>query len=214
MKKVPESFYEHTHRTYSDPAAVELYIARVPATRADGLRPAMDAFLDLLPAGGRVLDIGSGTGIDVAALRALGFRATGLDASPAMVQSARDRHGDFFTIGDVRHLELGPLGLFDGVLCIALLLHILRNDAPAVIDRLRRLTRPGGSLLLVTKEGRRMLWDRKLGKTRPRGVVFYTARELRSLLTGGGFSVGAVIHSESPRGGVPEKWVSLVATAV
>ena len=62
-----------------------------------------------IPAGGHVLDAGSGEGSWVAFLREDGFAAVGLDYSQPMVDEARRRYsiGEFVQ-GDIRRQETRP----------------------------------------------------------------------------------------------------------
>lgn len=99
-------------------------------------------------AGRRVLDVGCGSGLLSAALRAKGARMTGFDGSPAMIELARRRLGES---AQLQVADLGrPLpfahGAFDDVV-MSLVLHYLRDwDAP--LAELRRVLKPGGRLLL------------------------------------------------------------------
>ena len=110
-------------------------------------RPAM---IDLAGdvSGRHVLDVGCGSGPLSAALLAKGAVVTGFDASPAMVELARQRLGGRVAL----HVaDLGqPLpfadGAFDDVV-VSLVLHYLR-DWTAPLAELRRVLKPGGRLML------------------------------------------------------------------
>jgi ubiquinone/menaquinone biosynthesis C-methylase UbiE len=98
--------------------------------------------------GRRVLDAGCGSGPLAAALRAKGAIVTGFDASPAMIELARQRLGED---ADLRVADLGqalpfPDGAFDDAV-VSLVLHYLR-DWTAPLAELRRVLKPGGRLLL------------------------------------------------------------------
>ena len=98
--------------------------------------------------GRRVLYAVCGPVLLAAALCAKGAVVTGFDASPAMVDRARQRLGNDVTLS-VADLG-GPLpfadGAFDDVV-MSLVLHYL-PDWGAPLAELRRVLRPGGRLIL------------------------------------------------------------------
>ena len=100
---------------------------------------------------GRVLDVGCGEQLyrdELAALLRAGTIAyTGLDPDAesltrlgAALPEAR------LHVGDIEHFE-GEAASYDHVLCLRALNHVL--DLDEALSRMRRLLRPGGSLLLV-----------------------------------------------------------------
>ena len=98
--------------------------------------------------GHQVLDAGCGSGPLSEALLARGAVVSGFDASPAMLELARQRLGD---AADLQVADLGrPLpyddGSFDDVI-VSLVLHYLR-DWSGPLSELRRVLRPGGRLIL------------------------------------------------------------------
>ncbi|WP_148613250.1 class I SAM-dependent methyltransferase [Nocardioides rubriscoriae] len=98
--------------------------------------------------GRRVLDAGCGAGPLAAALRDRGAHVTGFDASPAMVDLARERLGDDTRVLVADLTEPLPFGTgeFDDVVC-SLVLHYL-EDWTGPLAELRRVLRPGGRLLI------------------------------------------------------------------
>ena len=98
--------------------------------------------------GHRVLDAGCGSGPLSAALRARGAIVTGFDASPAMVELARQRLGEdaALHVADLSQPLPFADGEFDDVVA-SLVLHYLK-DWTAPLAELRRVLEPGGRLIL------------------------------------------------------------------
>jgi ubiquinone/menaquinone biosynthesis C-methylase UbiE len=98
--------------------------------------------------GHRVLDAGCGAGLLAAALRAKGAKVTGFDASPAMVDLAKNRLGEDAAVHVADLAEPLPFddAEFDDVIA-SLVLHYLR-DWTAPLAEMRRVLKPGGRLLL------------------------------------------------------------------
>ena len=118
--------------------------------------PVFDAFFRRLPpGGGRVLDLGCGSGEPIARLFIeRGWQATGVDFSAAMLDLAARRVPQMTRIqADMRELDL-PEASFDAVVLIYSLFHVPRDEHPALFAKLLRWLRPGGRLLFTyaTKE--------------------------------------------------------------
>ncbi|MBL1088622.1 class I SAM-dependent methyltransferase [Streptomyces sp. NPDC001739] len=110
-----------------------------------------------LPAGARVLDVGSGTGLPTARqLSEAGHRVVGIDLSPSMVKLARDNvpGAEFhrLDIADLRGGRLGGPGSFDGVAAYFSLLMLPRAEIPYALGLLHDLLRPGGLMALSMVE--------------------------------------------------------------
>lgn len=130
---------------YSDFAGSyeEIFPFRAPAA----------AFLDRwLPPGGRILDVGCGTGRYCRHLDGTGRSCVGIDLDPGMIEEAHRLHpaGDFRIMGMA---EIGLLGrgAFDGVFCIGNVLpHLPADGLAAFLGAVRGLLRPGGVWLWQT----------------------------------------------------------------
>jgi SAM-dependent methyltransferase len=109
-----------------------------------------DIALDVLALSGAetVLDVGCGYGRFLAALRERGHRGTllGLDASAGMVAAAA-RTGAEVVVGDATRLPY-PDASVDVAVAMHMLYHV--PDVPAAVRELRRVLRPGGTLLATT----------------------------------------------------------------
>ncbi|MFL5296957.1 MAG: class I SAM-dependent methyltransferase [Phenylobacterium sp.] len=113
--------------------------------------PALTRFAAMLPAGGRVLDAGCGSGRDAKSFVALGFRVTATEAAPKLAALARAHTGL-----DVQVMTFDQMAwreAFDGIWACASLLHVPRGDLPATLARLREALAPGGVWFMSFKYG-------------------------------------------------------------
>jgi ubiquinone/menaquinone biosynthesis C-methylase UbiE len=116
----------------------------------------------LFQAGERILDIGCGTGEDALHFAARGVTVYATDASPAMVEVARER-GVTATVCSAE--ELGRIGrTFDGAISNFGALNCV-EDLPAVARSLARLVRPGDGVAICIL-GRFCAWE----------TLYYAAR--------------------------------------
>lgn len=97
---------------------------------------ALDRFAAALPKGGTVLDVGCGSGWPWgAALLDRGFRVTGIDAAPRLIDHAAQSlpQGEW-VVDDMRTLDLGRT--FDGLLIWYSLFHLTPDDQSRAIERI------------------------------------------------------------------------------
>jgi ubiquinone/menaquinone biosynthesis C-methylase UbiE len=121
--------------TYDGPNAVIRREERVTLPLLDGLP------------GGEALDAACGTGRYARHLLARGHRVLGVDASPEMLEVARERTpGATFQEGTLEALPLDGASV-DLAVCALALTHCPRLDRP--IGELARVVRPGGRVLLA-----------------------------------------------------------------
>jgi SAM-dependent methyltransferase len=113
--------------------------------------PLASHFARIFPPSGRVLDIGCGSGRDMAELNRQGFQAFGVDATPELVALAQQAHPEL--AGRIRQGALPDLGLpfngeFDGVLCSAVLMHIDTADLLNAALSIKGCLKLNGRLLI------------------------------------------------------------------
>ena len=113
-------------------------------TRDGNFWPCVRQFIDSLPAGSNVLEIGCGTGRNFTMRADLEY--TGCDISPAMVKHCKDRGYNVVT-ADCRNLPF-KTGQFDNTICVAVI-HHLQTGRDQAIRELLRVTKPGGKILLT-----------------------------------------------------------------
>lgn len=177
-------------------------------------RDRVEAVLGLMGepgAGGRVLDLGCGTGTYAVALGERGFDVTGVDFAPMMLRRAEAKAGPM--LGRAVHFELGdfnrplafPDGAFDAVVCVCAL-HCVA-DPIAFFAEIHRVLAAEGRLVLVALAGadhdtaspgafrttmsRRAFWRMKRRMARGRRWARYSRPELLRLLETTGFDVEA-----------------------
>ncbi|MCX5610276.1 methyltransferase domain-containing protein [Streptomyces sp. NBC_00047] len=116
-----------------------------------GQLAALDWLTARLPAGARVLDVGSGTGRPVAeTLVRAGYEVTGIDVSAAMVELARAQvPAARFERRDVRDYR-APDGGFDAVCAFFPLLVMGRDEVGEALRRITECLVPGGYFVMAT----------------------------------------------------------------
>ena len=112
---------------------------------------AVREFLRGLPAGSRVLEIGSGLGYLTYALRQAGYDAWGLDLSQAAVDQATQRFGPYYRTGDATQAPSPNEATWDAVVLTEVIEHL---DKPAAFLASLRVRLAPNSRLLVTTPNR------------------------------------------------------------
>ncbi|NIQ53143.1 MAG: methyltransferase domain-containing protein [Gemmatimonadetes bacterium] len=135
--------------TYEDEERAEAYATLAfPGTYHLAFRDLPDILEPPPPAA--ALDFGCGTGRSTRFLRDLGYRVTGVDIAPAMLERARARDPD----GRYRLVEDGDLAPVPDGSCDLALAAFTFDNIPAdrkgaALRELRRVLRPGGRLVCV-----------------------------------------------------------------
>ena len=109
----------------------------------------VDRFLQDLPKGGHILDLGCGTGNPIAGyLMAQGFRVTGVDYAPTMIDLAKQTYpAGNWVVGDI--IDLPDLGLFDGLISWDGFFHLSIDEQREALPQYIKLLNPGGALLFT-----------------------------------------------------------------
>jgi SAM-dependent methyltransferase len=142
---------------YETLAAVYDYLLPEELVSPEG---AAAAFAPLLAPGSRVLDCAAGTGALAVGLALRGFDVAASDASPAMIERTRalaTRHGVSLR-ADTRRWEDLHGATYDAVLCVGnSLAHAAgRKGRRAALTGMRRVLRPGGLLVVTSRNWERL----------------------------------------------------------
>ena len=133
-----------------DPETRHFYQTRAEewaAALPHAVAPRLDRFLDLLPPGARILELGCGDGRDAAHMAARGFAVDATDGVESMVALASQRLASQGLSGPARLMqfaELEAVDEYDAVWAYAALLHVPVADLPGSIARVYRALKPGG----------------------------------------------------------------------
>lgn len=113
----------------------------------------MQNFVELLPEGAEVLDLGCGSGRDTKALEEHGFYVTPMDGSAKMCELA-----EIYTDKEVLNLtfeEMDFREVFDGIWACASLVHVPLEDMKTILEKVLEALKPGGILYFSVYEGDR-----------------------------------------------------------
>lgn len=115
-----------------------------------------EPFLELVPAGGEILDAGCGSGRDTRAFLERGYEVTAIDASSRMVQAATNLTGKTAIL--MRLEDIDYEDRFAGVWACASLLHVQRTQIDGVLSRISRALLSDGVCYVSFKEGEGERW--------------------------------------------------------
>jgi ubiquinone/menaquinone biosynthesis C-methylase UbiE len=154
--------------------------------------------LEGIPRGGRILDLGCGTGLFLRAYEGLGGYGIGIDLSREMIRRARMRceESEFF-VGNAEVLPFCAES-FDAVVSLMAFSYVRRPDL--LLSEVHRVLKPGGRIAICTL-GRNLLTTglpaiytmaelmrlKKIGMG-AFGEYYYGTGEMRHLLARAGFS--------------------------
>ncbi|WP_447740375.1 class I SAM-dependent methyltransferase [Variovorax boronicumulans] len=148
---VPTPVHEHMDRTLASyEASARDYNAIVAGHRPPEIEEAVRRMMQRVPAGGTVLEIGSGSGQDADLVESLGGVVRRTDAVQAFLdlQAERGKQGELLNV--VTDALGGP---YDAVLAMCVLIHVDRAQIAPVLRKVFDALAPGGVFLAAMRIG-------------------------------------------------------------
>lgn len=132
---------------YYNRNAQEYYDRTISADMSD----ALEQFTKYVRPGGRIVDVGCGSGRDIRYFLNAGFEAEGIDASEELCVLARESTGAMITCTTIQ--EWTPEHPYDGIWANASLLHMTLGEVSAFIERLPDMLTENGAAYMSFKSG-------------------------------------------------------------
>jgi SAM-dependent methyltransferase len=164
-----------------------------------------ERFFQHVKPGGRILDLGSGSGRDLKVMRDRGYIPLGIDASPSLAKLATDFSGE--TCLTMRFEDLSLPEEFDGVWACASLLHISRCRIPTILKNIHDSLAERGVFFASVQVGvgERLLPDGRF-------FAYYQAEEFSHLIENAGFTIQqSWLSKDSLSHRRPIDWLNIVA---
>lgn len=179
-------------------------------TETELMQYQLSKFASVLP-GKKVLDAGCGAGRDVAYLSEDGLDVIGIDISEGILEEAKKRYPKLkFKPMDFYNMKFKDKS-FDGIWCMAGLIHTDRNDIPKVLKEFSRVLNENGILYIAVVEG---TGEQEIKKEKyanePRTYVYFKQDEIEKYLTDAGFQIMDSEVSDSNN----KKWVEIFARKI
>ncbi len=169
-------------------------------------------FADAFSKGGKILDVGCGSGRDLAVLHKLGYDCYGVDPVLDFVEIAQQIHPELenrIALGKLPDLQVPFNGNFDGVLCSAVLMHIDIEKLPDTVKAIKSCLKLGGRLLYSVPSKRTDVVESNRDLN---GRLFIPdqAVRLNSLFSSIGFKEIASWNNSDSMGRDSVEWVSVL----
>ncbi len=161
-----------------------------------GMRAIARSLLQDLPRFRRAVDVGCGTGGNLALLSEVADEVVAVDLSPRALAYTRERLRDGEHISALIGGDAQQLPLADGSVDLVWLFNVIEHlpqDATAM-DEVRRVLRPGGWAVVATSASMLLWSDHDVANHHQRR---YSAEALRRLIEGAGLRVQRLTHANA-----------------
>ena len=113
----------------------------------------LEPFIRLLKPQETILDIGCGSGRDLRWFARMGFQPTGFEQSPSLARLAREHANCPVIEGDFHSYNFSQLQ-FSALAFVGSLVHLPKEDVPAILQSTCQALAPNGVILITMKEGK------------------------------------------------------------
>jgi trans-aconitate methyltransferase len=170
----------------ADQKTIDVYNAKASdyADKFSRTKPDRDLrnFIDSVPKGGLVLDLGCGPGNSAAMMQSAGLVAEAMDASAQMVELACTKYG--LNVKQATFDDLDANARYDGIWANFSLLHASKPDMPRHLAAIHKALKPGGHFHIGMKLGTGEKRD-----TMDRMYTYYEEAELKDMMQTAGFTL-------------------------
>ena len=161
-------------------------------------------FLKYIPEGGKIADLGCGSGRDTAHFSSKGYQAFGVDASEELATIATRNAGIKVIVSDMSTWQADePL---DGIWCCASLLHLNDDEITTFFNNIPINLKPDGAMFLSVKIGEKTGIDDK-----GRYVKYFSIGEIESLIKEAELVICDEWFSSDKIGRAETKWINIIS---
>ncbi len=152
-----------------------------------------EKFLSKLTPRSTILDVGCVAGRDSIYFASKGHKITGVDLSEKLLNIAKVKAQQItFLKQDIRKFNFKSQS-FDAIWACAVLLHLDREEVPAVLDKFNTLLKPKGILYVQVKQGEgEEDVSEVLSSGKIRRITYFLPNEFREMLTQAGFQLDEI----------------------
>jgi SAM-dependent methyltransferase len=169
-------------------------------------------FSETFTTGLKILDIGSGSGRDLAVLHKLGYDCYGVDPTPEFVKISQKIHPELknrIIQDSLPDLSVPFDGEFDGVLCSAVLMHIEVKQLAAAAKAIKACLKVGGRLLFSVPS-KRLDVDSENRDQNGRLFIPNQVNRLKSIFEQLGFKTVSAWNNSDSMGRDSVEWASVL----
>ena len=131
--------------------------------------------------GKTILDVGCGPGTHAEFFNRIGLDVTCVDVSETMLKKCESK-GLKTLLVDLQEMQF-PDRTIDGIWAVSSIIHIRKQNLPAVIKKWHRMLRPEGMVFIAVKEGEKEGFEctKELPQA-PRWFAYFSDEEVRRLV--------------------------------